>query len=175
MNNVLRVSRQGGFSLLEVLIAMVVLSVGLLALTALQINSLRATNEAQQITNVSLLAKEMADRMRANPSQLLSYSGTSLTAADDSAPDCAAENASCSAEELQAFDVNQWITTLVKVLNIVRGSIFRIDGSPDEYVIGIQWDHDRDGALAPAADCNSEHDVDKPVVSEGCYKLRFAP
>lgn len=58
---------QQGFSLLEVLIAMVVLSVGLLGLAALQMNALRFNQVAHFRTQASFLAYQVLDSMRANP------------------------------------------------------------------------------------------------------------
>lgn len=57
---------QRGFSLIEVLIAVVVLSIGLLGIAALQGVSLRAGNEAQARTEASLAAYDLLDRIRAN-------------------------------------------------------------------------------------------------------------
>lgn len=61
-----RVGRQRGFSLLEVLIAVVVLSVGLLGMAGLQANALRNTQSSLQRTQVSMLNHLIFDAMRAN-------------------------------------------------------------------------------------------------------------
>ena len=59
-------SGQRGFSLLEVLIAVVVLSIGLLGLASLQATSLRMNQEALMRSQEAHLAYDMIDRMRAN-------------------------------------------------------------------------------------------------------------
>lgn len=64
---------QGGFSLLEVLIALVVLGVGLLGLALLQTMNLRYTQSANQRTLAVNLASELLDTMRSNRSLLASY------------------------------------------------------------------------------------------------------
>lgn len=61
-----RASNQLGFNLIENLIAIVVLSVGLLGLAGLQAESIKSTNHAQLRTQASQLIKSMSDRMRAN-------------------------------------------------------------------------------------------------------------
>ncbi|MCF6190047.1 MAG: type IV pilus modification protein PilV [Cocleimonas sp.] len=66
MQNTLK--KQSGFSLLEVLISMVILSVGLLGLGGLQVASLKGANNAHSRNVANMLVMELADRMRANPS-----------------------------------------------------------------------------------------------------------
>ncbi len=58
--------KANGFSLLEVLITMVILSIGLLGLAGLQVQSLRFNHYAFMRSQASMLAYAMADRMRAN-------------------------------------------------------------------------------------------------------------
>ncbi|NOS87695.1 MAG: type IV pilus modification protein PilV [Methylococcaceae bacterium] len=55
-----------GFTLIEVLVAMVVLSIGLLGLAGLQATSLKSNQSAYHRSQATQLAYEMADRMRAN-------------------------------------------------------------------------------------------------------------
>lgn len=59
-------SRQGGFSLLEVLVTTVILAFGLLGMAGLQGLSLRNNNNAYMRTQANLLAYEIVDSMRAN-------------------------------------------------------------------------------------------------------------
>lgn len=77
--------RQGGFTLIEVLIAVLVLAIGLLGLAGLQATSLRFNHDAQLRSQATFLAYDMADRMRANRNAALAGaydSGTAVTACD---------------------------------------------------------------------------------------------
>lgn len=65
--------RQVGFSMIEVLIALVVLAFGLLGLALMQTLNLRYTQSAQQRTLAVNLASELLDTMRTNRSQLAAY------------------------------------------------------------------------------------------------------
>lgn len=67
---------QGGFSMIEVLIALVVLGIGLLGLGLLQTINLRYTQGAQQRTQAVNLAGSLLDTMRANRSQVELYAMT---------------------------------------------------------------------------------------------------
>lgn len=60
--------RQQGFTLLEVLVAIVILAVGLMGLGALQLTSLRYNKVAYLRTQATNLAYDLVDRMRANRS-----------------------------------------------------------------------------------------------------------
>lgn len=60
--------RYGGFSLVEVLVAVLVLSIGLLGLAGLQIAAARANDGARLRTEATLAASDVADRLRADPS-----------------------------------------------------------------------------------------------------------
>jgi type IV pilus assembly protein PilV len=62
----LRPNRQRGFSLLEVLISIVVLSFGLLGMVGLQAAALQSNREARLQSTASLLARELAEMMRGN-------------------------------------------------------------------------------------------------------------
>jgi len=83
--------RSAGFSLIEVMIALLVTSVGLLGLAALQLVSLKQNHGAYLRSQATLLAHDIVERMRANRQQALSGSydvdfgdtgGTGLAAAD---------------------------------------------------------------------------------------------
>jgi len=61
-----RHNKETGFSLLEVLITILVLSIGLLGFAGLQAQSLRTNNSASQGSAATALANEIINRMRAN-------------------------------------------------------------------------------------------------------------
>lgn len=65
--NKLRPRRDSGFSLIEVLVAMLILAIGLLGLAALQAQGLRFNHDAYVRTQATHLAYDIIDRMRANP------------------------------------------------------------------------------------------------------------
>lgn len=60
-------ARISGFSLVEVLVAVLVLSIGLLGLAALQIAGSRASDSTRYRTTATLAAYDVADRLRADP------------------------------------------------------------------------------------------------------------
>jgi len=72
MNN--RLTRQSGVSLIEILVALLVLAIGLLGLAALQTTSLQLSGEAQARSQAILLANDYMDRIRTNRANASQYS-----------------------------------------------------------------------------------------------------
>jgi len=64
-----------GFTLIETLVAMVVLAVGMLGIAALYIEGLRSGQASVSRTTAVNLAADMADRIRANPNVPATYQG----------------------------------------------------------------------------------------------------
>lgn len=73
LGSIRRPGGQGGFSLVEVLIALLVLAVGLLGLALTQTMSLRYTKSAEQRTKAVTLANSILDSMRSNRTELAAY------------------------------------------------------------------------------------------------------
>ena len=103
-------NRQQGFSLFEVLIALLVLSVGLLGLANLQGQSISSSYNAHLRTQATSLAQSMVDRMRANRSHALQATNNYQTAIDAQPPTTSVNclTATCSEEEIALFDVREW-------------------------------------------------------------------
>lgn len=66
---------------MEVMVAVLVLSVGVLGAASLQLNAIRYSASAGHTTRATLIARDMLDRMRANPSALASYATASVAGA----------------------------------------------------------------------------------------------
>ncbi|MGV8919212.1 MAG: type IV pilus modification protein PilV [Pseudomonas sp.] len=70
---------QTGISLIEVMVALVVLAIGLLSVSMLQLNALKYSDSAMLHSQASFIAYDMLDRIRANPDA--NYTLTSLASA----------------------------------------------------------------------------------------------
>lgn len=106
-----------GFSLIEVLISVFVLVLGVIGAAGMQLTALRTSQQSAFQTTALELAAEMADKMRANDSQMkrsdnpfMSVDFRSSENAEPTAPGtmCYSANANCSAEELAKFEIYEW-------------------------------------------------------------------
>ncbi len=102
---------QAGVGLIEVLVALLVLSVGVLAIIGMQISGKQANYDAVQRTTAAHLAMDLVERMRANPSELDSYVTDALLGGGslaESNPSCDSSATSCTAAEMAEADLYQW-------------------------------------------------------------------
>ncbi|VAX12970.1 hypothetical protein MNBD_GAMMA24-2605 [hydrothermal vent metagenome] len=96
-----------GMTLVEVMIALVILSVGLLGLAGLQIHGLRGTSNSNSRVQAVFIASDMVERMRANSFELntnLSYRNVILNASACGVPPTNCNTTNCSTSQLFIFD-----------------------------------------------------------------------
>ena len=107
-------SRSKGFSLLEVMIAVLVMSVGLLGLGILVGNSVKVNSSAYTRTQASFLADNIAERMRANTMSTWAGDYTGTYANPTANPGC--DSAPCSPTQLANWDLYRWTTMMDQLL-----------------------------------------------------------
>ncbi len=131
--------RTGGFSLLEVLIALLILSIGLLGIAGLQVFSLKYNHQSYERTQATVMIYDILDRMRANPNGLASYAATPPTSLS---VDCAA--ASCSDEnDLAAYDLFMWNERL-KTPGMLAGGTGSIALNGQLATITVTWQEENE-------------------------------
>jgi len=123
-----------GFSLIEVLVALLVLSIGLLGLAALQTTGLTLNHESYGRTQAVLQAYDIIDRMRANKSDSggavnSTYDSVALGAQPAITTNCL--SASCTGTELAQYDINKWNTANASLLANGKGAICKGNFSAD--------------------------------------------
>lgn len=125
---------QRGFSLVEVLIALVILSVGMLGIAGLYVQSLQAGRTSLFRHNAVTLAGDVADRIRANPRARVAYQGGG---ADHG---CVATGTDCSEVQMAAHDILLWRAQADGTLpdgDVTVG--FDDTVFPPEYTISVDW------------------------------------
>ncbi len=95
-----------GFTLLEVLIALVVFSLGLLGLAGLMVMSVKTNHSAYLRTQATFLAQSMSDRMRANSMSV--WAGTYSATYPISGSDPCAAGAVCGFADIAKHDMVLW-------------------------------------------------------------------
>lgn len=168
--------RARGFTLLEVLVAVVVVSVGMLGILGLQTASLLNAQVSSARSAATVAVDNFAARMRANPGG--DYDGiaslTDFASATDT-PSCSGD-AACSVAEMTAQAVYQWSRTLARGLPNGRGFVDCVDdGQCDAYRITVVWDeHDPQGGSAAGTDLCSDDPPGRAITSR-CFVTVLRP
>lgn len=136
---------QRGFSMLEVLIALLVLTVGLLGLALLQTVNLRYTKSAEQRTKAINLAGAILDTMRTNRSELLSYAVEEDGFDDVDASDGCGRSATLNA----ASNLEHWMCEVKEALGPEASGSITIAGS--DVRVQINWSEDNLPSLTGGA------------------------
>ncbi|MGH8658867.1 MAG: type IV pilus modification protein PilV [Gammaproteobacteria bacterium] len=142
-----------GFTLFEVLIAVLVLSLGLLGLAALQSAGLRSNHSAYHRSQATQFAYDIIDRMRGNKAiaEAAGYDLAMTAPPPSSPPDCITNP--CSAAQLATYELNNWIQSLNVVLPSGDGAVAcgPAGGPPVPCAAGlvvtvtVAWDDNRNG------------------------------
>lgn len=129
--------RLRGFSLIEVLIALIVMSVGMLGIAGLYVHSMQAGRTSLFRHNAVTLAGDVADRIRANPLAGTAYADTGPVTTPP-ATDCISVD--CSAAEMATNDIYLWDRQADSTLP--DGDV-RVDyddsAVPSEYTVTVTW------------------------------------
>ena len=100
--------QHNGFTLVEVLTAMIIVSVGLLGIAGLVVESQKSAFEVYQRSTALELGKDLLGRINANPSALNSYQ-TNLTAiAEQPETLCSAVDSNCTKAQMATYDLWLW-------------------------------------------------------------------
>jgi type IV pilus assembly protein PilV len=116
----LKKKNEKGFTLLEVLVAVLVFSFGLLGIAGMMTISVRNNHNGYLRTQANFLAENMMDRMRANPTALWNgqYNGTAAIGTAD----CTLAQP-CNFQQLALYDTQSWAASLAQFLPNGQGTI----------------------------------------------------
>lgn len=149
---------QQGFTLIEVLVAALVLAIGILGLATTMLMGLKSDQSAYYRSQASAIAYDMADRIRLNrgAADLGSYNNVDTNSNVPADPSCTSSAGGCSSGQQASLDVREWAWNFKKVDNSVgtfapklpngRGQVSR--DADDRYVITISWSESDTGNRA---------------------------
>ncbi len=130
--------RGRGFSMVEAMVALVVLAVGMLGIAGLFVMTLRAGGNAIYRMQAVNLAQDVADRIRANKTAVLAYQGS---AANNNCEGPGSGN--CTPALLAANDLAIWTAQIAVALPSGTGRIVvtppAAAGQPATYSIFVNW------------------------------------
>jgi type IV pilus assembly protein PilV len=130
-------TRARGFTMVEVLVALVVLGVGLLGIASLYVVTLRTSGGAIYRMQAVNLASDLGDRIRANRTAGSAYAGAPAESGDT----CIGADKNCSPAEMAAHDLHVWLEQIANTLPGDPTGTVAVDTSslPWTYVITITW------------------------------------
>jgi len=130
-----RAPTQRGFSLVEVLIALIIMSVGMLGIASLYVQSMQAGRTSMFYHHAVTLAGDVADRIRANPGGGIAYAGAGAN------NNCVLGGVDCNAAQMAANDIFLW--DLQALNSLPNGNVvvnFDDTVTPPTYAITVNWD-----------------------------------
>jgi type IV pilus assembly protein PilV len=131
-------ARERGFTLIEVMVSLVVLSIGLLGIGKLVLFSARANDSAYLRGQATEMAYEILDNMRGNRATAMQQGyDTALATVPSNPGSCIAS--ACSETTLAQYDVYMWKTRVAAALPSGQASVVTA-GSPTTATITVRWD-----------------------------------
>lgn len=128
------VGPQRGFSLVEVLIALIIMSVGMLGIAGLYVQSMQAGRTSIFRHHAITVAGDVADRIRANPRGAVDYQGPGGN------NNCVLGNVDCNPQQMAANDIDLWKTQASTMLPQGTVTIVYDDTvTPPTYQITVGW------------------------------------
>lgn len=155
---------QAGITLLEILVAVVVLSLGILGLASLQLTGLRDAQLAYQYTLASQQVSDMAERMRANLAGINAGNYDDLDYWPATPPnrtrDCAQQ--ACDAAQIAADD--HWLWNAGNRGQMAQGNGRVQDAGGGAFFVAVAWtDPQLDGQRSWAS---TDPDLDEDGVAD---------
>jgi type IV pilus assembly protein PilV len=139
--------RARGVTLIEVLVALVIVAVGLLGLAGMQVRGLSIQKDAHGRAIATQLALDLADRMRANrdPATRLPPAGYAYTTAyptgtatlPTSTANCAA--GVCTLAEQAQFDMATWLGRVTQSLPGGWANVQAVDAANGVWNVTLMW------------------------------------
>jgi type IV pilus assembly protein PilV len=119
-----------GFTLIEMLVALLVLSIGLLGMAGLQLTGLKNNLSSSLRSQATYLCYDLLDRIRSNRSARAEYE---VAYADESAP----------ANAVAALDLSDWRAALASTLPGGEGEVEVAGPTDNQIIVRVRWDDSR--------------------------------
>ena len=124
---------KAGFTLIEVLIALIIMSVGMLGIAGLYVHSMQAGRTSLLRHHAVTLAGDVADRIRANPGAIMWY----MSAGADNG--CVDGGVDCTPAEMASHDIWLWDAQADSTLPDGTVTVVVANADPPTYTITVNW------------------------------------
>lgn len=130
---------QRGISLIESLVAIVVMALGILGILGVQMRTLTDTQSGVRRAQAIRLIEDLGERLQNNPDALGNLNA--YTATPTSSDDCA--SAACAPDKLATYDIKQWRSNITDALPGGQAIVFIPQGGPRQLGVLIGWNENR--------------------------------
>lgn len=137
---------------MEVLVALAVLSIGLLGMAGMQLFSMKSSHGAYLQSQASIFAYDLIDKMRANPVGVNNGSyDSSYSSIPGTPPNCQSTAATCSPIQLASFELAQWKCALgsyendlacsgtLDMTTVLPNGDGKIERNGNDVTVTVQW------------------------------------
>lgn len=133
--------RQAGLSLMEALVAIVLLTLGFLAILGLQMHALANVQDSVRRTQAIRLVEDLSERLKTLPDAMgqagnfaLDWSSAVQTSGLD---DCTAVQ--CTPSKLAKFESNRWLASVKESLPLGQANVFVVASDPRQLGVMLAW------------------------------------
>jgi type IV pilus assembly protein PilV len=129
--------RSAGFSLVEAMVSLIVISVGMIGIAALYGQGLSAGRTALSRSIAVNLASAMAENIRVNRLAQAAYAGAG---ANNNCDPSGGGGVDCTPAQMAAHDLLLWNADVAAQLPNGVGAVAFAAGTPPSYTITVTWD-----------------------------------
>lgn len=135
--------KQRGVSLIESLVALLVLALGVLGLAGLQTRTLTETRLTNARAAAVRMVEDLNERIQLNTEARLLPASPYITAWGPvaAAPNCV--TAACTAQQLAQYDISQWKASLDAILPGGDATVFQSPADPTQFGVLIGWNNNQ--------------------------------
>jgi type IV pilus assembly protein PilV len=167
--------KQIGATLIEIMIAIIVMAIGLLGLASLQTNAMRFQKSSSQRSEATQAAADLGDRMRSNwdlATSIISYTFQeeyNISSVANHTPPNNCKATTCESPQIAANDIQEWLRDLQRRLVGGTGIVVPVLGTTyPTFIITVMWKEPSftglDATCPPVA---------KAPVGVRCYNLNY--
>lgn len=152
--------RPQGYSFIELLLALLVFSLGAMAIAAMQLGAVQVTRAASESAAALLLLEDLAQRVLANPGSVAGYERVlagDAAAAPDAALSCT-DGPQCAPDAWALRGVAAWLE--LREQRELAAPMACVSRQSNTLRVGLSWDAGDTGAMPPDVSCFAEDGSD---------------
>lgn len=161
---------QRGITLIESLVAIVVMALGILGILGVQMRTLTDTQAGVRRAQAIRLIEDLGERLQNNPDALGNLSA--YTTKPTSSDDCA--STACAADKLATYDIKQWRASVSDALPGSDAIVFIPQGGPRQLGVLIGWSENRYSQSGQELTPAEKTALNTPLVVSGIGKTNGA-